>query len=149
MSRNFGIGSRDMFVAGRMILQRRSRNGFKTQHDYADRWRLFCSWASEQNVKKMENVTRELVITYGQHLQSQLEAGVYASASAPKNYVSAVNSVMKLATKGKWQSVLPGSDCAIQKRTYIPTENKAISDPGHASAQAASGERTLAQLVTS
>ena len=56
MSRNFGIGSRDMFVAGRMILQRRSRNGFKTQHDYADRWRLFCSWASEQNVKKMENV---------------------------------------------------------------------------------------------
>ena len=57
MSRNFGIGSRDMFVAGRMILQRRSRNGFKTQHDYADRWRLFCSWASEQNVKKMENVT--------------------------------------------------------------------------------------------
>ena len=66
MSRNFGIGSRDMFVAGRMILQRRSRNGFKTQHDYADRWRLFCSWASEQNVKKMENVTRELVI----HLRS-------------------------------------------------------------------------------
>ena len=52
MSRNFGIGSRDMFVAGRMILQRRSRNGFKTQHDYADRWRLFCSWASEQNVKE-------------------------------------------------------------------------------------------------
>ena len=146
MSRNFGIGSRDMFVAGRMILQRRSRNGFKTQHDYADRWRLFCSWASERNVKKMENVTMELVITYGQHLQSQLEAGVYASASAPKNYVSAVNAVMKLATKGKWQSVLPGSDCGIQKRTYIPTETKALSEADHATAQSLSGNRISALL---
>ncbi len=146
MSRNFGIGSRNMFVAGRMVLQRRSRNGFKTQHDYADRWRLFCSWASERNVKKMENVTPDIVVEYGKHLQSQLEAGVYASASAPKNYVSAVNAVMKLATKGKWQSVLPGSDCGIQKRTYIPTENKAISDTGHANAQGASGERISALL---
>lgn len=146
MSRNFGIGSRDMFVAGRMILQRRSRNGFKTQHDYADRWRLFCSWASEQNVKKMENVTSELVITYGQHLQSQLEAGVYASASAPKNYVSAVNAVMKLATKGKWESVLPGSDCGIQKRIYIPTESKALSEANHTNAQSVSGGRVSALL---
>lgn len=146
MSRNFGIGSRDMFVAGRMILQRRSRNGFKTQHDYADRWRLFCSWASEQNVKKMENVTPDIVVEYGRHLQSQLEAGVYASASAPKNYVSAVNAVMKLATRGKWQSVLPGSDCGIQKRVYIPKENKAITDAGHAKAQSASGERISALL---
>ena len=146
MSRNFGIGSRDMFVAGRMILQRRSRNGFKTQHDYADRWRLFCGWASEQNVKKMENVTSALVIEYGKYLQSQLEAGVYASASAPKNYVSAVNAVMKLATKGKWESVSPGSDCGIQKRIYIPTENKAMTDTDHATAQSLSGNRISALL---
>ena len=147
MSRNFEIGSRDMFVAGRMILQRRSHNGFKTQHDYADRWRLFCSWASERNVKKMENVTREFVITYGQHLQSQLEAGVYASASAPKNYVSAVNAVMKLATKGEWKSVLPGDDCGIQKRSYIPSESKAMADAEHTNAQRAVGDRISALLA--
>ena len=147
MSRNFEIGSRDMFVAGRMILQRRSHNGFKTQHDYADRWRLFCSWASEQNVKKMENVTRELVITYGQHLQSRLEAGDYASASAPKNYVSAVNAVMKLAAKGEWKSVLPGDDCGIQKRSYIPSESKAMADAEHTNAQRAVGDRISALLA--
>jgi hypothetical protein len=130
-----------------MILQRRSHNGFKTQHDYADRWRLFCSWASERNVKKMENVTREFVITYGQHLQSQLEAGVYASASAPKNYVSAVNAVMKLATKGEWKSVLPGDDCGIQKRSYIPSESKAMADAEHANAQRAVGDRISALLA--
>jgi len=146
MSRNFGIGSRDMFVAGRMILQRRSRNGFKTQHDYADRWRLFCGWASERNVKKMENVTPDMVVEYGRHLQDQLEAGVYASASAPKNYISAVNAVMKLATKGKWESVSPGSDCGIQKRIYIPTENKAMTDTDHATAQSLSGNRISALL---
>jgi len=135
-----------MFVAGRMILQRRSRNGFKTQHDYADRWRLFCSWASEQNVKKMENVTPDIVIEYGKHLQTQLEAGVYSSASAPKNYVSAVNAVMNLATKGKWESVSPGSDCGIQKRSYIPSESKAIGDADHTNAQCVSGNRIAALL---
>ena len=136
-----------MFVAGRMILQRRSHNGFKAQHDYADRWRLFCSWASERNVKKMENVTRELVITYGQHLQSRLEAGDYASASAPKNYVSAVNAVMKLATKGEWKSVLPGDDCGIQKRSYIPSESKAMTDSEHTNAQRVVGDRISALLA--
>ncbi|MCX7096318.1 MAG: integrase domain-containing protein [Methylococcales bacterium] len=146
MSRNYGIGSRNMFVAGRMVLHRRSNTGFKTQHDYADRWRLFCRWASELNVKKMENVTPDVVVEYGRHLQSQLEAGVYASASAPKNYVSAVNAVMKLATGGKWHPVSPGKDCGIQKRVYIPTENKAITAADHANAQAASGARVAALL---
>jgi len=147
MSRNFGIGSRNMFVAGRMLLQRRSRNGFKTQHDYADRWRIFCSWASERDIKKMENVTRDIVIAYGQHLQSQLEAGEHASASAPKNYVSAVNAVMKLATQGEWKSIFPGRDCGIQKRIYIATENKAATGAGHINAQLAAGDRISSLLA--
>jgi site-specific recombinase XerD len=136
-----------MFVAGRMILQRRSRCGFKTQDDYADRWRLFCTWASERNVKKMELVTKELLIEYGQHLQKQLEAGEHKSASAPKNYVSAVNAVMKLATNGEWKSVLPGVDCGIQKRSYIPTVNKAATDAEYRNAQRVVDDRISSLLA--
>jgi hypothetical protein len=138
---NFGIGSRDMLDAGRMVLRQRSRNGFKTQDDYIDRWRLFCVYAGAKGVTKMEQVDRDVVIGYGQHLQRQLEAGIYSSASAPKNYLSAVNCVMKLATKGKWQTVKPGSDCGIERRKYIPKETKSISDNKHAQIQQQVGER--------
>lgn len=141
MSRNYGIGSRDMFVAGRMVLNKKSPNSFKTQQDYINRWRLFCNWASEQNIKKMENVTQDVVIDYGKHLQSQLVAGLYSSASAPKNYVSAVNAVMKLATGGKWQPVSPGNDCRIQRRVYIPKENKATTENDHKMTQSVSEDR--------
>jgi len=58
VSKNFGIGSRNMFSAGRMILNKRSRNGFKTQSDYTDRWRLFCNYAKENGVKKWKESQR-------------------------------------------------------------------------------------------
>jgi len=138
---NFGIGSRDMLDAGRMVLRERSRNGFKTQDDYIDRWRLFCVYAKDRGVTKMENVDRDFVIGYGRHLQDQLEAGTYRSASAPKNYLSAVNCVMKLATQGKWQAVMPGSDCGIERRKYIPKTTKSISETKHAQMQENVGER--------
>lgn len=141
MSKNFGIGSRDMFSAGRMILNKRSRNGFKTKSDYTDRWRLFCAYAKENGVKKMEHVTKEFVIGYGQHLQKQLESGIYSSASAPKNYLSTVNCVMKLATHGEWQTVKPGSDCGIERRKYIPKETKSVSETKHTKIQQDIGER--------
>jgi site-specific recombinase XerD len=146
MSRNFGIGSRDLFSAGKMILKRRSPNGFKTQSDYGDRWRLFCAYAEEHGVNKMEKVSREFVIGYGQHLQRQLEAGVYRSASAPKNYLSAVNCVMRLATGGQWQTVKPGADCGIDKRQYIPKATKSVSEPQHEAIKPDLDER-LAQLL--
>jgi hypothetical protein len=138
---NFGIGSRNMLDAGRMVLRERSRNGFKTQDDYIDRWRLFCSYAKDRGVTKMEQIDREFVIGYGRHLQQQLEAGVYSSASAPKNYLSAVNCVMKLATEGKWQTIRPGSDCGIERRKYIPKVTKSISETKHTQIQENVAER--------
>ena len=146
MSRNFGIGSRDLFSAGKMILKRRLPNGFKTQSDYGERWRLFCAYADEHGVTKMEKVNREFVIGYGQHLQRQLEAGVYRSASAPKNYLSAVNCVMRLATGGTWQTVKPGADCGIDKRRYIPKATKSVSESRHSAIKPDLDER-LAQLL--
>lgn len=141
MSRNYQIGSRDMFTAGKILLKNRSPNGFKTLADYSDRWRLFCIYADERGVKKMEDVTPAFVIGYGQHLQQQLAAGVYSSASAPKNYLSAVNAIMRLATGGQWQTVRPSKDCGIERRQYIPKASKALPEAKHQDVQQVIGDR--------
>lgn len=141
MSRNFGIGSRNMSDAGRMILEREFHGGFQSVADIGRRWNLFCQYAAERGVKKMELVTREMVVEYGQELQRELDAGQRSSSSAPKNNVSAVNTVMRLATKSKWKPVKPGKDCGIQPRKYLPETTKAMSLETHESAQKIIGDR--------
>ena len=146
MSRNFGIGSRDMAVAGRMIVNRKFHGGYQSKADIAQRWGYFCKWATIHGVKKMELITSDLVIQYGQHLQSELAAGERKSSSAPKNYVSAVNTVLRLATNEEWKSVKPGRDCGIQPRIYIPEQTKAMAESTHQTAQGVVGERIAALM---
>ena len=141
MSRNYGIRSRDMAAAGRMIIARKFHGGYQSKYDIGQRWGYFSKWAAEQGVKKMENVTPEIVIEYGQQLQRELDAGERKSSSAPKNYVSAVNTVLKLATGDEWKTVRPGKDCGIQKRMYIPVESKAMTEATHQTAQCVVGDR--------
>jgi len=147
MSRNFGIGSRNMTVAGRMIVERKFHGGYQSKYDIAQRWGYFCKWVErEHSVKKMENITFEIVVLYGKQLQSELDRGDRASSSAPKSYVSAVNTVMKLATNDRWRTVRPGKDCGIEKRRYIPVESKAMTTSTHKTAQDMVDER-IASLM--
>ena len=121
MSRNFGLGQRDMAKAGQTALQNSAREGavsFSTASTNGERWNSFANWAKDQDVKKMENVTQELVKQYGQELAAQVKNGELAAATA-QNYVSAVNSVMALATHGGWQSVSPTKDCGIGERSAV------------------------------
>ena len=141
MSRNFGIGSRDMAVAGRMIVDCKFHGGYQSKADIAQRWGYFCKWAITQGIKKMELITHDLIIQYGRHLQSELDAGERKSSSAPKNYVSAINTVLRLATNEEWKAVKPGRDCGIQPRKYIPDETKAMPESTHQTAQRMVGER--------
>jgi hypothetical protein len=135
MSRNYGIGSRVMADAGQIIVNRKFHGGYQSKHDIGQRWGYFSKWAREKDIKKMEDVTPALVVEYGQHLQQELDAGDRKSSSAPKNYVSAVNTVMKLATNNEWQTVRPGKDCGIQRRVYIPVESKAMTQATHQTAK--------------
>ena len=121
MSRNFGIGSRDMGRAGQMVLDRAAASGdasFSTAATNTERWSDFCGWAKEQGVKKMEDVTVDTVRSYGRELASRVEAG-QLSPSTSQNRVSAVNSVMVLATRGDWRSVSPTKDCGIPQRCAV------------------------------
>ena len=121
MSRNFGLGQRDMAKAGQVALQNSAREGavsFSTAATNGDRWQSFAEWAKENDVKKMENVTPDLVREYGRELADQVKAGELSAATA-QNYVSAVNSVMALATQGGWKSVSPTKDCGIEQRSAV------------------------------
>ena len=121
MSRNFGLGSRDMGTAGQYALNNSARDGavsFSTAATNGDRWESFAAWAKEEGVKKMENVTQELVKEYGHELAEKVKNGEM-SASTAQNYVSAVNSVMNIATNNEWKSVSPTKDCGIDQRSHV------------------------------
>ncbi|BBQ13105.1 tyrosine-type recombinase/integrase [Stenotrophomonas maltophilia] len=121
MSRNFGLGSRDMGTAGQYALNNSARDGavsFSTAATNGDRWQSFANWAKEEGVKKMENVTAELVKEYGKELAEKVNSGEMAAATA-QNYVSAINSVMAIATQGDWKSVSPTKDCGIDQRSHV------------------------------
>ena len=121
MSRNFGLGQLDMAKAGQVALENSAREGavsFSTAATNGDRWQSFADWAKEEGVKKMENVTAELVKEYGKELAEKVNSGEMAAATA-QNYVSAINSVMAIATQGDWKSVSPTKDCSISERSHV------------------------------
>ena len=149
MSRNFGLGSRDMGRAGQMALNGAAQVGaasFSTAATQGERWGQFSEFAkSEMGVKYMEKIDKAVVIAYGEKLQERVEAGEMSAATA-QNYVSAVNAVMSLATQGQWGSVSPTKDCGIEQRSGIASTDKAISETRHGELKEAVGERLGALL---
>jgi len=115
MSRNnYGLGSREMSKAGQFALNSSAKNGhlsYSSAATLGDRWSKFSAWARDHDIKKMEAVTAEAVMAYAKTL------GDLAPSTA-QNYISAVNTVMNLATKGSWKTVSPTKDCQIEKRTH-------------------------------
>lgn len=134
MSRNYGLGSRNMYQAGKFALKNAADKqliSFQTAADIAARWRLFCKFAADAGVKQMEFVTEDLVLQYGimlakkerdPLLAKQKDDGLLAISTA-QNRISAVNTVMKYATYGNWCSVSPTakSNCDTNKPANIPT----------------------------
>lgn len=149
MSRNFNLGSRDMGRAGQAALNSAAQAGavsFSTAATQGERWGQFADFArAEMGIKYMEKVDQAAVVAYGESLQEKVAAGEMSAATA-QNYVSAVNSVMTLATEGKWESVSPTKDCGIDQRSGIASENRAIGEARHDELKAGVGERLGALL---
>lgn len=122
MSRNFGLGSRDMSRAGQNALNaavQRGEAGFSTAATNGGRWAQFATWVkAEQGVNRMEHITAAHVQAYGQELAERVGRGELAASTA-QNAVSAINAVMGLATRGQWQSVSPTKACAIPERSAV------------------------------
>ena len=121
MSRNFGIGSRSMSYAGRLVLDAQAARrllSFSSVKVYHMRWSLFCDWSAQFGVKRMEDVSWGIVQLYGCE-QAVLVDLDEMEPSYAQNLVSAVNSVMSFAIGGGWLSVSPTKDCDIQKRSAV------------------------------
>lgn len=119
MSRNYGLGTRDMAQAGRIALSQACKRGemsFSSVDTISDRWSLFTAYAKAAGVGRMERITPELVIEYGRSLARQVASGEMSPAYA-QNMVSAVNSVLQQVRE--WKSISPTKDCGIQHRRHV------------------------------
>lgn len=121
---NFGLKTRSMSKAGNFALNNAAHIGnlsFASAATISHRWNIFCKWLKEGcRAKKLEEVSFDLVREYGQELAWDVAEEEIARSTA-QNYLSAVNSVMFLATKGHWLSVSPTADCGIPHRSAIRT----------------------------
>lgn len=119
---NYGLQTRDMAKAGVFAANAAARDGslsYASAATIGERWGQFADWArAEEGIKWMEDVDRETVVAYGQELAERVAAGEMAASTA-QNYLSAVNTVMSLATHGQWESVSPTKDCGIDQRSSI------------------------------
>ncbi|WP_031431521.1 integrase domain-containing protein [Methylomicrobium agile] len=130
-SRNYGIGSRSLLRAGKMCSHQADKS-FSTKGTLADRWTLFAKWLqAECSISKMEAITQEHVLAYGRHLNQRVRMEELKPSSA-QLYLSAVNSILKTATAGQWQSISPTRDCGIPRRKYLPETSKAMPPAKHA-----------------
>lgn len=119
MSRNYGLGSRDMASAARIALDRAADRGelsFSSSNTIADRFSHFASFAKSEGVGRMERITPQLAQEYGQGLADQVAAGRMTPAYA-QNMVSAINTVMHQVRE--WKSVSPTKDCGIAARSNV------------------------------
>ncbi len=118
---NFNLKTRDMAKAGRFAASRAARDGaisYETAAALSDRWQSFARYAKDEGVQRMEQVTAHLAVAYGQVIAARVEAGEI-TPSYGQNLVSAVNSVMNLASQGRWQSISPTKDCGVEQRSNV------------------------------
>lgn len=131
MPNNYGLGTREMGKAGTFAANAAARAGnlsYASAATIGERWQRFNSWArAEQGIKRMEQVGRQAVEAYGRNLAEQVESGRLSAAYA-QNLVSAVNTVMDLATHGRWEAVAPTRTCGIAKRSSVRTVAPTGSD---------------------
>ena len=120
MSRNFGLGTRDLAKAGKFALtqlQQKKGCSFSSAATNAQRWNIFAKFVKGHGVSRMERIDNELVQKYAADLRDQVENLELTPATA-QNYISAINTVMHTVS-ATWKSVRPVADCSMPKRNNI------------------------------
>jgi hypothetical protein len=129
-TRNYDLGTRDMKAAGRIALEEGMRS-FSSIDTMADRWNLFIDYVREHHaIGRMELITPDVVIAYGETLADRVDEGELEAATA-QNYVSAVNRVLEIARGDRHIAVSPTRDCGIPLRTGIAVDNQIVDTKEH------------------
>jgi len=133
---NYGWRSRDPLRAARFALKdavNRGTLGFSSAATHAERFARFLEWARQAHgVRRLEHITREHVIGFGELLKA-----TGASARTHQNYISSINTVMRIASRGQWQSVSP------RKEAHAPRRDEVRKDPAPTREQA---ERAISAI---
>lgn len=130
-SRNFSLGSRDIRAASRMALEIEILS-FSSVDTMADRFSRFVAFLEVYfpSIRRMEHITREVVLAYGDWLVQEVEEGGLAIATA-HNYLSAVNRVLEIARRDRKLIVAPRKDAGLPPRSGIAFECSAVSQEEH------------------
>lgn len=122
MSRNFGVGSRDMVSAVRIGLRRAVDNGeisFSAAETVLDRFRVVSEREMRpRGIRRLENITPELLIEIGRGFADSVDDGDM-SASYAQNLISSVNTAMKKVGNEGWRVVSPTKECSIPSRSQV------------------------------
>lgn len=119
-TRNLGAGTRSMAAAGRVFLNRAVEQGeiaFATAHSVDLCWKKFARFAHSRAVRRIEHVTRALVLDFGRELAVEVKRGGCAPGYAQR-LISGVNTVMRLSG-ANWQRVDPVGDCQVPRRAHV------------------------------
>ena len=128
--RRHNLDNHPLFIAGRDAVNQEIPNGSGNRDSLIRKWRSFCTWAIKNDCLEIKQVTRDLVIQYGNHLKSKFISGEYASTTTACAYLYAANKVMALATNDIWENIRPVGDCGIEHHSYIPTKTPTLTDDG-------------------
>lgn len=130
-TRNLGAGTRSMAAAGRVFLNRAVDQGdiaFATAHSVDLCWERFAGYAHSRGVRRIEHVTRELVLDFGRELAVEVKRGDCAPGYAQR-LVSGVNTILRLSG-ANWEPVRPVADCQIPCRSHVRKSGPGGMDAG-------------------
>jgi hypothetical protein len=114
MSRNFGLGSRDMDFAGKLAAAN-FYPSYGSSALVARRWALFVLYLRESTeIRRMENITRDVVVEYGLHLKVRCETGALSRHSVVC-YMSAVNTILAIGRGDNLLRVSPVRDLQLSR----------------------------------
>jgi len=129
MSSNFGVGSRDMSRAGRMIAEQAYKS-YSSIATVSNRFNDFVDFIKSQGIKRLEQVSRDTVREYAQTLQER-DLG----AATAQNYLSAVNRILEHA-RGDQECRVTGREVELDSRVNVAHEYKGNEEIDHASDKA-------------
>lgn len=144
-AKNFGLGARDLFHAGRLAL----REGMASHASAAtmtDRWGQFAAYARQDlGIRDMRRIDTTHLSRYADYLHSLLDRGEIAASTA-QNRLSAVNRVLEIARGDRAVRLDPVRGAGLPQRSGIAVTDHAMSAADHANAVANVPPRLAAQL---
>ncbi len=121
-----------LYKNGEAEIFRACNEDSKTQKRLLNQWLSFCMWSITKDGNQLEtisSVTRDHIIRYGQYLKSEFDNGRFASTSSATNYLSGMNTVMKLI-QPDWEKISAVKECGLESLSHIPNKKPGLDRNG-------------------